>query len=94
MFAAWLFSYLTAFAVIGNLVLSQHPPKGAIYLLCIAFFPGLFSAIGIGMAHEESRPLKAPFFAAGIKKGMALFRSWLAFILAIAAIGGVLFLFS
>ena len=94
MFAAWLFGYLIAFAVIGNLVLAQHPPKIFIYLLCVMFIPGLFAALGIGIVHEKIRPIKGPFLAAGLSLGFVMFRSWLLFILFIVVGGSVLFLFS
>jgi hypothetical protein len=94
MFAAWLFGYLLTFSAIGNFVLNQHPPKFAIYLICVFFFIGLFAAIGIGMVHERSRYAQVPFFVAGLKEGMALFKSWLAYLLCLAAIAGVIALLS
>ena len=87
---AYFIAYIVGFGVITRLVLAQSPPKLIIWLLVIAFFVGWFVVIGMATTYDASRSSKKAF-KSGPKEGIKLLMSWVAYMLGMVVISGLIY---
>lgn len=92
MSAVYFLTYIILFGSITKLVLNLNPPKWAVFLLIITFFVGWFIVIGLAQLHEEGRHKTGALLSSGSKEGLKLFIGWLAYMIGLALVSGVIFL--